>query len=122
VTATNVVGTTKGPVQEFNAPEDGPAQPLNTTPSSGPQLVPRSAQNAGQGAVTPGATNPVGNVTPSPKVTVLTNAQKLAKALKACKHKPKRQRASCKKQALNKYGTGTKKTGKQASKKGKKTK
>jgi NHL repeat len=40
-------------------------------------------------------------VKPLPKA--LTNAQKLAKALKACNRKPKKQRAACKKQARRKY-------------------
>jgi hypothetical protein len=37
-------------------------------------------------------------------MTALSNAQKLAKAVKACKRKPKRQRASCVKAAHKKYG------------------
>jgi hypothetical protein len=45
----------------------------------------------------------------SPKITVLTNAQKLAKALRACKRKPKTHRASCQKQARKKYGAKAKK-------------
>jgi hypothetical protein len=39
----------------------------------------------------------------------LTNAQKLANALKACKKQPKRQRASCKKRARERYGPVKKK-------------
>jgi transposase-like protein len=38
-------------------------------------------------------------------MTVLANAQKLKKALRTCKRKPRWQRASCKKQAQQKYGT-----------------
>jgi hypothetical protein len=41
--------------------------------------------------------------TPTIKPKSLTNAQKLAKALKACKRKPKSKRASCEKQARKKY-------------------
>jgi hypothetical protein len=52
--------------------------------------------------------------TVTPKI--LTKAQKLAKALRACKKGPKKKRASCEKQAKKKYGTA----GKKASKKGKK--
>jgi hypothetical protein len=55
------------------------------------------AQNAGQG--TTAGTGRGGSVTPALK----TNAKKLAKALRACKRKPKRQRASCEKQAHKKY-------------------
>jgi hypothetical protein len=40
------------------------------------------------------------------KVKPLTNAQKLAKALKACKKKPRKKRASCERQARKKYGRG----------------
>jgi hypothetical protein len=101
VTATNAAGPTRGQTQRFVAPEDG-VQPLNITTSpstTGP------ASNSGQGTVTPAATNPVGNVPPSPKMTVLANAQKLKKVLRTCKRKPKWQRASCKKQAHQKYGT-----------------
>jgi hypothetical protein len=47
---------------------------------------------------------------------VLTKAQKLAKALRACKKEPKKKRARCVKQAHKKYGPA----GKRASKKGKK--
>jgi hypothetical protein len=39
----------------------------------------------------------------------LTNAQKLAKALRACAKQPKRKRATCEKQAHNRYGTAKKK-------------
>jgi hypothetical protein len=41
------------------------------------------------------------------KAQVLTNTQKLSKALKACskKWKTKRERAACRKQAHKKYGT-----------------
>ena len=41
----------------------------------------------------------------------LTNGQKLARALRLCAKKPKKQRASCRKQAHKRYGT----SGKQAS-------
>jgi hypothetical protein len=44
-----------------------------------------------------------------PKAKVLTDAQKLAKALNACDKKPKRQRVGCKKQAEKKYATTKKK-------------
>jgi hypothetical protein len=46
-----------------------------------------------------------------PEVVVkpLTNAQKLANALKACKKKPKRQRSSCERNVRKKYGAKPKK-------------
>jgi hypothetical protein len=43
------------------------------------------------------------------KTKSLTNAQKLANALKACRKKPKKLRASCEKQARKRYGTKTRK-------------
>lgn len=52
------------------------------------------------------STTPSTTTTTKPAVVVkpLTKAQKLAKALKACKKKSKKQRASCEKQAKKKYG------------------
>lgn len=44
----------------------------------------------------------------------LARAQKLANALRACESKPKKRQASCKRQARKKYGTMSKKAGKQA--------
>ncbi len=110
LSATSTGGTTAAHGGSFEPPEEV-VQPLHNTPSPSPQPTPGPAQNAGQGAVTPAATNPnpVGNVTPSPKVTALTSAHKLTKALRACKRKPRKRRASCEKQAHKKYGTtGTK--------------
>ena len=104
VSATNAAGSVAGHEQRFTAPEDG-VQPLNTTPPPGSH----STTGPGQGTVTPATTNPLGSVRPSLKMTALTNAQKLAKAVKACKRKSKRQRASCVKAAHKKYGkTATK--------------
>lgn len=103
VSATNAAGNTSGHPQTFTAPEEA-IQPLSTTTSPGSQSPTAGpAQNAGQGTTTPPATDPVGNVTS--KMTVSTNAQKLAKAVRACKHKPKKQRARCVKQAHERYGT-----------------
>jgi hypothetical protein len=48
---------------------------------------------------------PVVKTTPK----VLTKAEKLARALRACKKEPKKKRASCEKQAHKKYGTTGKK-------------
>jgi hypothetical protein len=81
---------------------------------------PASCQETCQGALTPppsplsaasttfsGPGNappptPVPAATPKPKPP--TRAQKLAKALEACKRRPKRQRAACVKQTQEKYG------------------
>ena len=45
-----------------------------------------------------------------PKAKPLTRAQKLTKALKACKRKPKKKRTSCLKQARMRYGAAEKKS------------
>ena len=56
--------------------------------------------------------SPLISVAPSmeskPKPKPPTRAQLLAKALKACKKKPKKQRAACESQAKRKYGTKAK--------------
>ncbi|HEX5309667.1 MAG TPA: hypothetical protein VFW38_11370 [Solirubrobacteraceae bacterium] len=44
----------------------------------------------------------------SPKKLKLSRSQELAKALKACRKKPKRKRATCEKNARKRYGTRTK--------------
>lgn len=62
-----------------------------------------SATQAGGGNLAP---PPVAK--PKPKPKSLTRAQKLAKALKACKKKPKKKRRSCKAQARKRYGSAAK--------------
>jgi hypothetical protein len=55
--------------------------------------------------------NGLGNLPPPPSPPVakpLTRAQKLAKALKACKKKPKKRRAACEKQARKQYAPAKK--------------
>jgi hypothetical protein len=46
---------------------------------------------------------------PGKSAKKLTNAQKLAKSLKACRKKPKKKRAACEKQARHKYAAAKKK-------------
>jgi hypothetical protein len=101
VTATNADGSATGHEQRFTTPQNG-VQPLPTTPSPGPQPGTGAAQNTGQPAVTSETSGPADEV-PSPKTRVPTNAQKLAKVLKLCAKKPKKQRASCKKYAHRTY-------------------
>jgi len=71
---------------------------------------------------------PAGENVPPPKAAVLgskstqapkplTRAQKLAKALKACKSKPKKERAACEKQAEHSYGAKAAKKSKKKSEK-----
>jgi hypothetical protein len=105
VTATNAAGSVTSHEQRFTTPEDG-IQPLNATPPPGSHPT-GPVPNAGQGTVASTAND--STVTLAPKVTALTNAQRLVKALKACKRKAKRQRPSCAKQAHRKYTTAAKK-------------
>src|SRR4029077_8315930 len=60
-----------------------------------------------------------GNITPPPEVKgppKLTKAQKLAKALRACRKKPKKKRPACERQARRAYGTAQKASKHKASK------
>jgi hypothetical protein len=113
VSATSTAGTTESSVQTVTTPEDW-VEPLNLTTSIPP--------GTGQPGVSAGGNQPAGSGGSSsavaPSVGVLgaltgkasepkrlKNAQKLAKALKACAKKPKERRAACEKRAHNKYGT-----------------
>ncbi len=61
-----------------------------------------STQEAAQGNLGPALGGVLSAVVSKPKP--LTEKQKLAKALKACKTKPKKKRAGCEKAARKKYG------------------
>jgi hypothetical protein len=82
-----------------NANPMGPTPPTYTTNVAPPnlQVAPLSADTS--------------HVATTPTRKPLTQAQKLSKALKACKKKPKQQRAACDRQARRKYAP-TKKKGK----------
>jgi hypothetical protein len=97
VSATNSAGTTIGPAQRMPVVDTLVA--VQCTPLRLQMNTTRPAQDAGQG--TTAGTDPGGNLTRSPKA----NARRLAKAVEACKRKPKRRRASCVKQAHKKYPT-----------------
>jgi hypothetical protein len=101
--------STVGPNQTFSVTatsRDGLASTTTVTYN----VVAASSSN-------PGGSNPGGSPTPAPPsptttITVtthplpapLTRAQKLAKALKACKKRPKRKRPACEKAAKKRYG------------------
>ena len=91
--ATNFDGTTYGQDQSFTTP--GVPSPVGQ-----PATIPLIA--------TPSVAFPsiAGATTGPAKVTTkaLTNAQKLKNALKACRKKPKRQRAACEKRARRSTG------------------
>jgi len=96
--ANNKDGTVDGPEVTFTTPPQSELPTSLVTPliQTSPPLTP----------LTP-TSPPVKTITTRP----LTNAQKLAKALKVCSKKPKKQRATCRTQAHKRYAT----SGKQAS-------
>jgi hypothetical protein len=104
LSATSTGGSTEARWQAFEPPEDM-LQAVTTTTSPGSQLTTEPVPNIGNSTIAPGATGPAKTVTPPPRARTLTNAQKLAKALKLCAKKPTKRRATCKKQAHKKYGT-----------------
>jgi hypothetical protein len=92
--ATNEDGTTYGADQSFTIP----AIPSPIPPGTATPLIPVPAI----------AFPPPGGGAVSTKS--LTNAQKLADALKACRKKPKSKRATCEKQARKRYAQARAKT------------
>jgi hypothetical protein len=77
----------------------GPASPPPATSAPASTLV-NGAGNVGSQALP--------KPKPKPKSAPLTRAQKLAKALKTCKGKPRRRRASCERSARKRYGSTAK--------------
>jgi hypothetical protein len=91
----------------------GTSQPAGSDTSTGDQ--PPAGSGGSSSSSTPGAQSHA--LQPkTTKLDALTNAQKLAAALRACKREPKKQQASCKKHARERYGTSGKKADGQASK------
>jgi hypothetical protein len=91
-------------------------EPLSTTTSTSsgagqPAAINTNTGNQPAGSAGSSSSSTLGVQSPGPQVgkTIkrepLTSAQKLAKALKACKNKPKGKQAACKKQAHKKYAT-----------------
>ena len=66
-----------------------------------------SSESAAAGNLTSAGSGTLAFQTTKPKPKPLTQAEKLAKALKACKGKPKKKRAACDSQARKKYPTKT---------------
>jgi hypothetical protein len=107
LTATNVAGSVTGPEQRFTTPEDGVPN-SNTTTSAGPQSTTQAGENTDQGSVTPTALGLANQTSQSPKTTVSTRARKLAKALRACRHQPRKRRARCVRRGHRRYRAGAK--------------
>jgi DNA-binding beta-propeller fold protein YncE len=78
-------------------PPCGSSDACRAAPAAQPDVFGSPASETFSGA---------GNLAPPAAVTAkpLTRAQRLAKALKACKRKPKRKRAACRRQAQRRYG------------------
>jgi hypothetical protein len=127
VTATNAAGTTVGSSHTFRSGEEG-VQPLSTSTTTSTSSG--AGQPAGINTNTNTGNQPAGSAGSSSSSTLgvqspghqvgktikrepLTSAQKLAKALKACKNKPKGKQAACKKQAHKKYATTASHTNKE---------
>ncbi len=126
ISATNKAGTTSAGGGVFEAPPSV-VEPLSTTtsPPSGAGQPAGSNTNTGDQPAGSGG-SPARGVTPlGPQIVCLCNCargchgkkispkhpartQKLSKALKACEKKPKKQRASCKRQAEKKYAATSK--------------
>ncbi len=99
--------TVYGPDQTFTTPADAPS--IDSAAASAPLVA------SGGGLL--GSYPFSGPLVLNKKhIVIPTSAQKLAKALKVCNRKPKKQRANCKKLARERYGTSGKKTGKEISK------
>jgi hypothetical protein len=86
------------------SPLPGAAQPAGSTTNS-------NGQPAGSGSSSSSSTSgvqPPDLQVPKTKLEPLTSSQKLAKALKLCDKKPKKQRPSCKRQAEKNYAAKSK--------------
>jgi hypothetical protein len=108
--------STPGADETFTT-EPAPPQPPEEAESPPPTPTPLTAAPVGSTFPNLTAVAPI----PGPKESAettgtetksLTRAQKLAKALKACRKTKGKRRASCEKQARSKYGKSTKKKGK----------
>jgi hypothetical protein len=78
--------------------------PCNTGDSCKPAPSPQPGIFGAPSSATFSGLGNVAATTPKPQAKPLTRAQKLAKALTACRRKPKRRRPACVKQAHKKYG------------------
>jgi len=100
--ATNKDGTVDGPEAKFTAPPVAPVEGglVVTEPTIAP-LVPPLVTNL-SAALQPGGTTRM-----TQTQTQTTDAKRLARALRGCRHKPRRQRAICVRQAHAKYANRT---------------
>ncbi len=117
ITTTSAGGHTSVSGGVFEPPPPRMIEPLttNTPPlsgsgqSAGSNNASSSDQPAASGtsssSSTPGVDSPGTGLGKTTKLEPFESAQKLAKALKLCEKKPKKQRASCEKRAKQKYAS-----------------
>jgi hypothetical protein len=117
VSATSKAGTTETQTHTLTTPEDvvdslGATPPSTTTDNNQPGTSSTTSTGSGGSSSTPAGTPLSAPLPKTTKLDALTNAQKLSKALKACKkQQPKSKQAACKQQARNKYAPAAKKYG-----------
>jgi hypothetical protein len=117
LSATSTGGSTEAPGGSFEpplgvldppspgaSPLPGAAQPAGSTTNSNDQ----AAGSGGSSSSSTSGVQPPDLQVPKTKLEPLTSSQKLAKALKLCDKKPKKQRPSCKRQAEKNYAAKSK--------------
>jgi hypothetical protein len=110
VTATNSVSHATATSNTVNVPSPTPPPPPPPAPEPSPPPPPPSSPPPSSSAPSPPppalptSSNNNGTTPPAPVHKPLTNSQKLAKALTACKKKPKKQRKACEAAARKLYG------------------
>jgi hypothetical protein len=127
VLATSSAGTTRGQPHAFKTLQEGTAPKTAETaetslPSTSVANQPSPAGGEGLLAVSQPLLSPTlatvdissSHVRMITRSRSTTNALRLAKALRACKKRPKRQRTACRKQAHRKYATTAKEMGRTA--------
>jgi hypothetical protein len=109
--AKNADGTVHGSLVTFATPPENHNGSGGQSPTQEPKSEPPLPLVTPLIAGRPAIGLPVETIRTRP----LTNAQKLARALRVCEQKPKSKRAACEKQARVKYGVAIKNTGRRAS-------
>jgi len=111
VLASNKAGSTSADGGVFEAPPGvlDPPNPGASPPSgaSQPGVSSSGDQSAGSGESSSSPVPSIGGTGNTAKSKPLTNTQKLAVALRACKKQPRGRRAACEAKARRKYGDGT---------------
>jgi hypothetical protein len=112
VIATSVAGETTGPVEKFVTKAGPPPQVENPLPPTSPSLKqpaftpegPRTLGSSPSASGLPANRPAQSETTANSKLKVSTRARQLAKAMKACRKKPRRQRSTCERLAVKRFG------------------